>query len=139
MIKVYVDSDVILDVLSNRADFFLESSKILSLCEQKKIEGCTSMLAIANIGYIIRKFHRGPIGEILHVLFTIFEVMDIKKEDGLNSLSSSFSDFEDGIQNFASVRNNCNCIITRNKKDYKSSLLQVYTPSEFIIFLENHS
>lgn len=44
------------------------------------------------------------------------------------------NDFEDAIQNFcASQKNDIQYFITRNKKDFKHSQLQVISPSEYLL------
>ena len=42
MENVFIDTDVIVDFLTNRKPFSLESAKIFSLIDQKKIRGCVS-------------------------------------------------------------------------------------------------
>lgn len=54
--KAYVDSDVILDVLLGREVFECESGQILDLCEKGELIGCTTVLAIANIYYILNRY-----------------------------------------------------------------------------------
>lgn len=41
-------------------------------------------------------------------------------------------DFEDALQYETAIGGNCECIITRNKKDFYFSQIPVYTPEEFI-------
>ncbi len=41
-------------------------------------------------------------------------------------------DFEDGVQNYCALKNQCDLILTRNTKDYIFSELQVLEPGEFI-------
>lgn len=41
-------------------------------------------------------------------------------------------DFEDAIQYETAVEGKCECIITRNKKDFYFSQIPVFTPEEFI-------
>ncbi len=40
-------------------------------------------------------------------------------------------DFEDAVQFFAAVQLKSECLITRNKGDYKAGILPVLTPEEF--------
>jgi predicted nucleic acid-binding protein len=47
-------------------------------------------------------------------------------------LSSDFNDFEDAIQYYTALENNINTIITRNKKDFKTSKLPVLTAKEYL-------
>jgi predicted nucleic acid-binding protein len=51
------------------------------------------------------------------------------------ALESEFKDFEDAIQYFTAVKNNMDCIITRNINDYKQSTIPVYTPTELLKIL----
>jgi hypothetical protein len=44
----------------------------------------------------------------------------------------SFTDFEDGLQYFTAIENRQDLIITRNLKDFKSSILPAMTPKQFI-------
>jgi predicted nucleic acid-binding protein len=132
MTKAYIDSDIILDVLSDRGEHKHNSLRILSLCESGVIEGYTTPLAIANINYILRK--QNPELRLLKIktILSILKLMDITESDVIRSLNSNFSDFEDGIQSFAATRNNCQFIISRNIKDFKSSPIQALTPIEFL-------
>ena len=53
--KVMIDTNIILDVLYKREDFYEDSLNIFRLCETKTIIGYVSTLSIANIIYIMRK------------------------------------------------------------------------------------
>jgi predicted nucleic acid-binding protein len=46
-------------------------------------------------------------------------------------LSSGWKDYEDATQYRSAVDELADCIVTRNKKDYKASTIEVVTPSEF--------
>ena len=53
--KILIDTNVILDVLCNRADFVEDAKKIFKLCEVNKVDGYISALSVPNIVYIMRK------------------------------------------------------------------------------------
>ena len=53
--KILIDTNVILDVLCNRAEFAEDSLRVFKYCEVKRITGCISALSIPNIVYIMRK------------------------------------------------------------------------------------
>ncbi|MDQ6962632.1 MAG: PIN domain-containing protein [Mariprofundaceae bacterium] len=131
--KAYVDSDVILDVLLGREYFLFESSQILQLCETQKIMGCTTVLALANMHYILNRYDKKNAKKAIQTLRTILTVMPISDHEMGRSLESDFKDFEDGVQNFTAEKNDCELIITRNKKDYATSQLNVVTPHEYLL------
>ncbi len=131
--KAYVDSDVILDVLLGRDAFVCESGQILDLCETHKITGCTTAFAIANIYYILARYDVKNVKKAVKLLRTILDVLPVSDHEIGRSLDSGFKDFEDGVQNFTAENHGCDVIITRNKKDYAYSRLQVVTPDEYLL------
>jgi predicted nucleic acid-binding protein len=139
MENVFIDTDVIVDFLTDRKPFSLESAKIFSLIDQKKIKGCVSSLSFSNIYYVLRKF--GTHKKVISSLQELSEMVDILKVDGdivKSALTSDFKDFEDSIQFFAAQEyKKVDCIITRNIKDYKDSSLPVMTPETFLVTFEN--
>ena len=53
--KVFIDTDIVLDVALARAPFFSASKMILAMAENNIIIGNISSNCIANIYYILRK------------------------------------------------------------------------------------
>jgi len=139
MENVFIDTDVIVDFLTDRKPFSLESAKIFSLIDQKKIKGCVSSLSFSNLYYVLRKF--GTHKKVISSLQELSEMVDILKVDGdivKSALTSDFKDFEDSIQYFAALEHKkIDCIITRNIKDYKDSSIPVMTPETFLVTFEN--
>jgi len=139
MENVFIDTDVIVDFLTDRKPFSLESAKIFSLIDQKKIKGCVSSLSFSNLYYVLRKV--GTHKKVISSLQELSDMVDILKVDSdivKSALNSDFKDFEDSIQYFAAQEHKkVDCIITRNIKDYKDSSLPVMTPETFLITFEN--
>ena len=130
---LFVDSDVILDVLEKREPFYDYSAQILTLGDEKKVQLFTTSLAIANVYYIMRK-HLGiqKAKENLRKLRIIVNVMSVNEKEVDLALNSELSDFEDALQYFTALNNKIDFIITRNTKDYKNPKLIVQTPQEYI-------
>ena len=139
MENVFIDTDVIVDFLTDRKPFSLQSAKIFSLIDQKKIRGCVSSLSFSNLYYVLRKF--GTHKKVISSLQELAELVDILKVDSdivKSVLTSDFKDFEDSIQYFAAQEHKkIDFIITRNIKDYKDSSLPVMTPETFLVTFEN--
>ena len=55
MNKIFVDTDVILDLLARRIPHFHFSAVLFTFAEMKKLELYTTPLIIANTFYILRK------------------------------------------------------------------------------------
>ena len=133
MIKLFIDSDIILDLFSNREPFYKYSAKLFSLIDQNKVEGYTSVLVIANLHFLLKKMHSNSFALLsLRKLKTILKILSVDERIIEQSLNSEFNDFEDAIQYFAAVNNGINHIITRNTTDYKKSKIPVLTAEEFL-------
>lgn len=137
MKKVYIDSDVILDLLQVRHPFHEDAHSLFALIEQGKLKGFVSPLIFANLFYILRKDcdNKGAVDRLIR-LKMLLKVVTIGERTIELALSSSFTDFEDAIQYFAAVDCKADCLITRNKRDYKDSKIPVFLPGELLRILE---
>ena len=129
--KVFIDTNVILDVLCNRRDFVADSLKIFQYCEAARITGYISALSVSNIVYIMRKeLDREKIRQILSVLTTVFSVADLRETDLIKAADMDFSDYEDAVQSICASRLKADYIITRNIRDFKGSPVPAISPVE---------
>lgn len=133
MKKVFVDSDVILDLLAKREPHFLHAAKLFTLIDQQKVKGYTSPIIFANLHYLLRKNSSNSAAlKSLRKLKTLINILSVDERIIEQSLNSEFTDFEDAIQYFAAVNNGISIIITRNKADYKKSKIPIVTAEEFL-------
>lgn len=131
--RIFVDSDVLLDLLLERYPHFENSQQIIALVEKCVFRGFTSSLILANCFYIIESnFSRARAVGAIQKIRSIFEVLPFSNKEIGESLSSNINDFEDGIQYFIASNNNVGTIITRNVKDYKNLDCKVFTPGDFL-------
>lgn len=138
MHKLFIDSDIILDVFAKREPFYYHSAGLLTRIEKKKVLGYTSPLVFANIYYILRKLKSKDVALLsLRKLRIVVGVFPIDEKHIDQALNSEFSDFEDAIQHYSAKSSRINYIITRNKQDYKHSSIPVCTPEEYLAILES--
>lgn len=131
--KILIDTNVILDVLCNRAEFICDSSKVWKYCEVKQIEGYISALSIPNIVYILRKeLTPQKTQQIINQIMMIFDVVDLKSSDLKNAAEMLSDDFEDAVQMCCASRIKADYIITRNIKDFKNSKVMALKPNELV-------
>ena len=132
--KIWIDTNIILDVLCNRKGFVEDSSKIWKMCETNRIEGYISALSVPNIVYILRKeLDPEKTMEIIQKLTLIFDVVDLKVSDLKNAAAMLTSDYEDAIQMCQAARIHAEHIVTRNIRDFKESSVQALTPAELLL------
>ena len=138
MKNIFLDTNILMDILANRQPFYKSSSEIYKLGLSKKATLYTSANTISTLHYLLKKYTteqnvRQSLEEITNVVIIIpIDINIIKK-----SLKSNYKDFEDAIQIISAQSiNNMNCIVTRDLKDYKYAQINVLTPDEFLNNLE---
>lgn len=132
--KVFLDINVVLDFLLKRSPFDDEAIEIFKLLYKKEIDGYLSAVSYTQIGYFLQKYVGKPAAkEILRDLNKLLTTVTVDNRVIEEALDSEIKDFEDAIQ-FASALSvsNLYCIITREKKDFKSSQIIIQSPKEFI-------
>jgi predicted nucleic acid-binding protein len=131
--KVFLDTDVILDVLTEREPHFEAAVELFLQIQDRTIQAYTSPVIITNIFYILNK-HLGRKKAIqsLIKLKSLVKVLNCGDRVIELALSSDFKDFEDPIQYYTALENNIDILITRNVKDYKTANITISTPLEYI-------
>ena len=130
---MYIDSDVILDLLQERHPHHENARSLFALVETGRIKGYVSPLIFSNIFYIIRKDHNSKTAvDLLIRLKMLLKIVSIGERTLELALTSSFADFEDAIQYFAALDCKADCLVTRNKKDYRQAQIPVFLPDEFL-------
>lgn len=133
MKKVFVDSDIILDLLAKREPNYIFAAKLFTLIDQQKIIGFTSPIVFANLHYLLKKNTSNLFAlKSLRKLKTLINILPVDERVIEQSLNSDFSDFEDAIQYFTAVNNGINLILTINKVDFKKSKIPIATAEEYL-------
>lgn len=127
-----IDSDVCLDSITGRIPYSKHADRLLELVEEGVVKGVVSAESFSNIFYILRKLSstKKSVQQIknLRLLVSVGAIHETTID---SALESGWNDFEDALQHYCSVENDCDAIITRNVSDFKESVIPILTPSEF--------
>ncbi len=133
MERVFIDTNIVLDLLQKRDEFYSDAQDLFTLADKKELKLYVSALTIANTHYLLSKFYNSNESKKILLKFKVLvEVLSVDDKIIDLSLASDFNDFEDGIQYYTAMENNIELILTRNKKDFKNSTLPVLTAREFL-------
>ena len=131
--RLFVDSDIILDLLAERPLFYDDAAKLFTWAYKKKVELYTTAVALANVFYILRKVNgNAKSKEQIKDLRLLVKILPVDENTVDMALNSKFNDFEDGLQYYAAREQNLFGIITRNVNDYKIKDMVIQTSNEFI-------
>lgn len=132
MNNLFLDSDILIDLLAKRSNYE-EALSLLSLIAENKAQAYTTPLVLANVDYIITKFgNRQKSRRAIKTLRKNISVLTMNEKIFDEALESSFPDFEDALQYFSALNQGIDFIITRNKKDYSQGILKVITAGEYL-------
>ncbi len=133
MDRLLIDTNIIIDLLSQRDRFYKEAQELFTLADHKEVELIVSSLSFANTQYILsRSLSSAESRNILIKFKLLVEVVPLDDKIIELSLLSKFKDYEDAIQYYTALANNANIIISRNKKDFKEAKLPVMTAREYL-------
>jgi predicted nucleic acid-binding protein len=137
MIKVFLDTNILVDLIADRKPFSKHAIEIFKSAEERKTELFTSSHSIATAHYLLKKYvEEKDLRDILSSLLEYLDVIPVDLDVLKKGLRSNHKDFEDAIQIIcASSITGIDFIVTRNTKDFKTSNIAVVTPDELCLKL----
>lgn len=136
MKSVLCDINVILDIFLKRVPHYAPAAKLFSLIEEKKLHGYLSAQSFPTMFYLLSKeLKRDKAMRVLEKLRIVFRVAAVDEKVIDLSLASTFKDFEDAVQYYSALQVKADCLITRNKGDYRADQVTVMTPEEFLALI----
>lgn len=136
METIFLDTNVVIDLLGEREDFYDSIAKIVSLADKGKVKLTVSALSYATVFYILTRFESKEIvKEKIRKFKTIAKTADLTDKIIDKGLASKFTDFEDALQYNCALKSGSSIILTRNEKDFKSSEIPVFNPNEYLNIL----
>ena len=132
--RAYIDTNILVDLVFSRQEFLADAQRVFAIGYAGEAQLVVSALSFVNTVYLGRKY-KFPMDDVLSKLRMIADFVDVADLSGQNvvdMLSSGWRDYEDATQHRSAVDEQADCIVTRNKKDFKASTLPVLTPLEFL-------
>lgn len=132
-VRVLLDINVILDVLTRREHFYQDSAEVWMLSEHDKIEGMLAAHSITTLHYLYtRQTSRQAAIMAIKKLLQVFRVAGIDQPVLETALHYEWTDFEDAVQMAAASASGCDYLITRNTQDFKDGPVQAILPADFM-------
>lgn len=135
MKKLFLDTDVLIDFLSDRQPYSEQAVLLFAFALKHKFSLLVSALSFDNVYYVLRRYGFSHAASIraLKKLQDVTDCVSIHAQTISAALESDFKDFEDGIQYHTALDiGDIDFFITRNLKDYRRSEIQVVSPLHFM-------
>lgn len=138
MKKVFLDTNVLLDFLLDRAPFNDDIAEIIEYSTTGSFQICVSSITITDTNYIIgRSEGSRSANKKTKRILQLVTVENVGESTVNKASKSKFKDFEDGVQNFCAIEADHTIIVTRNVKDFKESMISILTPTEFLVRMKS--
>ena len=133
MENIFVDTNIVIDLLAKREPFYKEAQDLFTLGDKNEVNLFISSLTFANAYYSIVRHHKEvDAKKYLSKFKVLVTILSLDAKAIELALASDFKDFEDGLQYFIAMDNEADVIITRNKKDFANANIPVMTAEEYL-------
>jgi len=131
--KVLIDTNIILDVLTKRDPYYKFSSSFLKPCGTR-VTGCIAANQTTDIFYLLRREGKDAVSakSIVKKLTDNIKPVDVTAADVQNALASDIPDNEDALPACCAKRQKADYVITRNEKDFRLSPVPALSPQQFL-------
>lgn len=134
--KLFLDVNIVLDVILRREPWFAEAAALLAAIERKKAEGFLAAHTITTIHYVVAKVRgRKVAAKALRGLLRIMDVVAVDKSDLQRALRHRSRDFEDAVQAVSALKVGADYFVTRNEQDFRQLTIPVVTPGSILALL----
>jgi predicted nucleic acid-binding protein len=133
MERIFVDSDIILDLLGHREPFYKYAAELFSQADKGNVHLFVSSLSFSNLNYLLSRQYSADQSRMKLLKFkTLVSVLSVNDKIVELALSSDFKDFEDGLQYYTATENDIKLLLTRNLKDFRTAEISVMTAEQFL-------
>jgi predicted nucleic acid-binding protein len=133
MKNIFVDTNIVLDVLTHRQPYFKDAAEIWTLCETGELQAHISVISFNNIFYVARKLRgKETAYHMLGLLRGVFHPVSLDGQGIQQAMDAGLADFEDAIQFHAAIRCAADVLITRNPGHFPNSGPPILSPREFL-------
>lgn len=128
-----------MDALTSREPWNKSAEQIFLMSANNVASMYISASMATDIYYLIRKYccDTEIAKQTMEKMYNLFGILDVTKEDCIQALASSISDYEDAVVCEVAKRSKLDYIITRNIKDYMNGDVKAILPDDFIELVQH--
>ena len=136
--KILIDTNIVIDALTSREPWNRSAEKLFIMAANDIMDMYITASSATDIYYLIRKhLHDTEAAKlIMGKLYSLVGILEVTEADCMEALVSPIIDYEDAVLEQVARRSKIDYIVTRNQKDYKSGITKVFSPKEFIKYME---
>ncbi|MBI3524504.1 MAG: PIN domain-containing protein [Betaproteobacteria bacterium] len=131
--SVVFDTNVVLDLLLDRAPHAAAAVDLFNRVERGELRGMLGATTLTTIHYLAAKaVGAKPAKAQIAALLALFEVAPVTRGVLDQALTNDMADFEDAVLAEAGRQAGATAIVTRNARDFRGGPLRAYTPQQWL-------
>jgi predicted nucleic acid-binding protein len=135
-VTLFLDTNVVLDVLARREPWVHDAAALLSLIEEGEAIGLVAPHGLATTYYLLAKWQDRPrANQALADLMRIVRVEPLDHDAVLRALALGWTDFEDALHAVCAQNAGANHLVTRNPDDFRKSAVPPISPPEVLALI----
>ncbi len=134
-IKIFLDTNIILDILDDKRPAHSPSVELYQLIETGELDAFISESVLTTTDYILQKIAtRSKRADLLFILLDFLQVLPCTTKTCRKALQSNFPDMEDSILYHIALDHSLDYFITNDKavKKLCVAALPIISPKEFL-------
>lgn len=133
MKKIFIDTNILLDVALARSSFVQPAAHVWADCESGRVTGFISAISLNNMHFIMSKMvGKDAALESVRLVLGLFKIVPLDEKILRLAAELPHKDFEDAIQLFSAVQSKADCIVTRDIGHFSKDYLPVVSPTEYL-------
>jgi len=139
MKNIFLDTNVVIDYLSDRCSFSNASTELFDLYANNNQKVYIAAVSYTNIYYILNKQYKShkKVINMLSQLLELSEIVDTTKNVVKDAIKSAFLDFEDAVQYSSALSNTkIDIIVSRDKKGFNKSSIPVMDVEQALVYIK---
>jgi len=136
MKNTVIDINIFMNFLFNRQGHE-NVAELFRFCTNGRVRGFICAHEITTLCYFLDKAGEdtAKTKKIISTIMKRFAVIEINETLLNKALTSKIDDIEDAVIEVSAIDRNADYIITRNKKDFRKSIIPAKTPEEFLLII----
>jgi predicted nucleic acid-binding protein len=127
--KVFLDMNVVLDVLLARQPFFAEASQVWDANLQGQITDGIAAFTVPTVFYVVhRQTDLTHANDAVRICLTTLDIIPVQRSTLEKARTLAGSDYEDNLQLACALEAQMDCLVTRDPSDYPGASIPVLTP-----------
>ena len=131
--RVFLDTNILLDIVEQRLPFHTASQAVLDACDQREFEVFVAWHGVATVFYITAK-KRGEVYalEMIRDLLTWATVATVGQGEAQEALGYGIPDYEDALIAAAASASGVDWLVTRDEAGFVKGPVPPINPTDFL-------